>query len=245
MCQVFTPDTCCGRGQRHDITPAQPVTGLGAIPVVSALMSGSVSVAGDPLWAMSLAAYVRVSTGHQSHDQQTDAITAAGITPDRTFTDTASGRTGSERPGFTECMGWLRSGDILVVVAVDRLGRSVREIATALHELTESGITLRSLREGVDTSTATGRAVVAIMASVAELELELGRERRTASRQARIARGLPATCPPKLNPAQQHRLIRLYQQGEPVAELAALFNVSRRTVFRTLSRQRDNSFTPC
>jgi hypothetical protein len=65
-----------------------------------------------------------------------DLVAAAGIKPDRVFTDTASGRAGSDRPGWTECMGWLREGDHVVVVAVDRFGRSVREVATALHELT-------------------------------------------------------------------------------------------------------------
>ena len=89
---------------------------------------------------MTTAAYLRVSTGQQSIDQQHDAITAAGITPDRVFTDTASGCAGSNRPGWTECMGYLREGDHLVVVAVDRLGRSVREVATALYELTTRGV---------------------------------------------------------------------------------------------------------
>ena len=183
---------------------------------------------------MSTAAYLRVSTGQQSIDQQHDAIAAAGITPDRVFTDTASGRAGSNRPGWTECMGWLRDGDHLVVVAVDRLGRSVREVATALHELTTRGVHVRSLREGVGTSTPTGRAVTSIMATIAELELELGKERRAASREARIARGLAATKPMKLDVAQQKRLLRLYQQGEPVSELASMFGISRSTLFRTL-----------
>jgi len=89
---------------------------------------------------MTIAAYLRVSTGQQSIDQQHDAIAATGIIPDRVFTDTASGRAGSNRPGWTECMGYLREGDQLVVVAVDRLGRSVREVATALHELTTRGV---------------------------------------------------------------------------------------------------------
>lgn len=122
---------------------------------------------------MSIATYFRVSTGQQSIDQQLDAVAAAGIIPDRVFTDTASGRAGNNRPGWAECIGWLREGDQLVVVAVDRLGRSVREVATALHELTTRGVHVRSLREGVDTSTPTGRAVTSIMASIAELELEL------------------------------------------------------------------------
>jgi DNA invertase Pin-like site-specific DNA recombinase len=183
---------------------------------------------------MTTAAYLRVSTGQQSVDQQHDAIAAAGITPDRIFTDIASGRAGSDRPGWTECMGYLREGDHLVVVAVDRLGRSVREVATALHELTTRGVYVRSLREGVDTSTPTGRAVTSIMATIAELELELGKERRAATREARVARGLAATKPMKLDVAQQKRLLRLYQQGEPVSELTAMFGVSRSTLFRTL-----------
>jgi DNA invertase Pin-like site-specific DNA recombinase len=183
---------------------------------------------------VSVAAYLRVSTGQQSVYQQQDAVAAAGIIPDRVFTDSASGRAGSNRPGWSECVGWLREGDQLVVIAVDRLGRSVREVATALHELTTRGVHVRSLREGVDTSTPTGRAVVSIMASIAELELELGKERRAASREARVARGLAATKPMKLDAAQQKRLLRLYQQGEPVSELTSMFGVSRSTLFRTL-----------
>lgn len=181
---------------------------------------------------MSTATYLRVSTGHQSIEQQRDALTAAGVKADREFVDIASGRAGSERPGWTECLAWLREGDMLVVAAVDRIGRSVREVATALADLTERGIALRSLREGVDTSTPTGRAIVQIMSSIAELELELGKERRAASRETRVSRGLPATRPPKLPMGQQERLVRLYQSGEPVSELMSMFGVSRATVFR-------------
>jgi DNA invertase Pin-like site-specific DNA recombinase len=187
---------------------------------------------------VSIGAYLRVSTVGQATAQQQDQIIAAGITPTRTFQDTASGRAGSDRPGWRECLAWLREGDTLVVVAVDRLGRSVREVAQTLHDLAERGIALKSLREGVDTSTPTGRAVVSIMASIAELEADLGRERRAVSRETRISRGLPATRPPKLDAAQQKRLVRLYEQGEPVPELMTLFGVSRRTVFRVLAKHR-------
>jgi DNA invertase Pin-like site-specific DNA recombinase len=94
-------------------------------------------------------------------------------------------------------LDYARPGDTLVVVAIDRLGPSVAKVTIA--ELGERAITLRALREGVDTATPTGRAVAAIMATLAELELELGRERRAASRQSRRTMGLPATKPPKLS----------------------------------------------
>jgi DNA invertase Pin-like site-specific DNA recombinase len=77
------------------------------------------------------------------------------------------------------------------------------------------------------------------MATVAELELKLGKERRQAFREARLSRGLPATCPPKLDSGQQARLVRLYRQGEPVTELMSMFKVSRSTVFRILRRARE------
>ena len=77
--------------------------------------------------SMTTAAYLRVSTGQQSIDQQHDAIAAAGITPDRVFT----GRAGSNRPGWTECMGYLREGDHLVVFSRSAL-RTARD-GDSLH----------------------------------------------------------------------------------------------------------------
>ena len=80
-------------------------------------------------------------------------------------------------------------GDAIVVIGIDRLGRNAAEVMTTIRELGERGIVLRSLREGIDTSNATGRMVAGVLASLAELELELGRERRSAARDARRARG--------------------------------------------------------
>lgn len=186
-----------------------------------------------------IAAYLRVSTAEQSTDAQIDAIHAAGIDPVRVFAEHRSGAAGSERPEWEACLGWLRPGDVLVVAALDRVGRSVREVSAAVADLHERGIVLRSLRESIDTATSAGRMVVGVMASVAELELELGRERRAASRAARIARGLPATRPHKLGDADQRRLVRLRSQGEPISELSSIFGVSAATVYRVLSRHRE------
>lgn len=100
-------------------------------------------------------------------------------------------------------------------------------------DLTARGITVVALREGVDSSTATGRAIAAIMASLAELELELGRERRAASRSAR--RAWSARHSSRLDAAQQARLVRLYRGGEPIAEVCSMFGVSRATAFRYIA----------
>src|SRR5271166_3062483 len=134
--------------------------------------------------------YARISTGHQSQDQQLDALTAAGVNPKRVYSDKLSGAsTREQRPGLASLLDYARPGDAIVVVGIDRLGRNAAEVMTTIRELRDRDIVLRSLREGIETSNATGRMVAGVLASLAELELELGRERRSAARQARRARG--------------------------------------------------------
>jgi DNA invertase Pin-like site-specific DNA recombinase len=130
---------------------------------------------------------------------------------------------------------YARVGDTVVVTAIDRLGRSVAEVTRTIAELGDRGIVLRALREGIDTATPTGRAAAAIVATLAELELELGRERRASSRESRCARKLPATKPPKLSAERQEQLRRLAATREPVREPAVAFGIGRATAYRYLS----------
>ena len=181
--------------------------------------------------------YARVSTTGQDLDAQLVALGAAGVDPGRVFTDKLSGSARTTRPGLASTLDYARAGDTVVVVAIDRLGRSVAEVTRTIADLGERRITLRALREGVDTGTPTGRVVAAIMATLAELELELGRERRATSRESRRARRLPATKPPKLSPQRQEQLRRLAATGEPVQQLAAAFGIWRATAYRYLSQK--------
>ncbi|MCV7213696.1 recombinase family protein [Mycobacterium crocinum] len=180
--------------------------------------------------------YARVSTTGQDLNAQRAALATAGVDPDRLFTDELSGAVGTQRPGLAALLDYARAGDIVVVAAIDRLGRSVAEVTGTIADLGNRQILLRALREGIDTATPTGRAVAAIMATLAELELELGRERRAASRDARRARHLPATKPDKLPPERQEQLRRLAGTGEPVHALAQAFGVSRATAYRYLAK---------
>lgn len=182
-----------------------------------------------------VAFYARVSTKGQSLDQQRDALTAARITPDREFAEKLSGKAGVERPEYTAAVDWLHEGGeggVLVVAAIDRLGRSVAEVATTIAELTAAGIAVRSLRDGVDTSTSAGRLVANVMISLAEYELEVGRERRAASRAARKARGLNPTKPHKMGATARREIAERYRDGEPLQHLMAAYGVGRSTVIR-------------
>jgi len=181
--------------------------------------------------------YARVSTTGQDLDAQLRALADAGVNEDRVYTDKLSGAANIARPGLAALLDYARDGDTVVVTAIDRLGRSVAEVTRTIADLSERRILLRAIREGIDTNTPTGRAVAAIMATLAELELELGKERRAAARQSRRARNLPATKPHKLSPERQEQLRRLAATGEPVGELAAAFGVGRATAYRYLARE--------
>ncbi|OBK44359.1 recombinase family protein [Mycobacterium sp. 1081908.1] len=180
--------------------------------------------------------YARVSTGHQSLDQQVDALTAAGVDSARVYSDKLSGTsTREQRPGLAALLDYAREGDAIVVVGIDRLGRNAAEVMTTIRELGERGIVLRSLREGIDTSNAAGRMVAGVLASLAELELELGRERRAASRAARRARGQSIGRPKALSDEKVALARRMHASGEPASTIASTLGVSRATLYRAIS----------
>lgn len=180
--------------------------------------------------------YARVSTGHQSLDQQVDALTAAGVDADRVYSDKLSGMsTREQRPALDALLDYARPGDAIVVVGIDRLGRNAAEVMTTIRELRERDIVLRSLREGIDTSNAAGRMVAGVLASLAELELELGRERRAAAREARRARGQHIGRPKALDESKAALARRMHSSGESATTIATTLGVSRATVYRVLA----------
>ena len=184
--------------------------------------------------------YARVSTGHQSLDQQVDALTAAGVDPERLHSDKLSGTsTREQRRGLAALLDYARQGDAIVVVGIDRLGRNAAEVMSSIRDLGERGIVLRSLREGIDTSNATGRMVAGVLASLAELELELGRERRSAAREARRARGQSIGRPRALDDTKTALAQRMHAQGESASTIAEALGVSRATVYRVLAEGAD------
>jgi DNA invertase Pin-like site-specific DNA recombinase len=121
--------------------------------------------------------YAKASNGEQNLEGQLAALTDAGVDPRRIFTDKFNGSADKVRAGLHAMLSYARSGDVVVVVALDRLGRSVAEVTRTVADLTERGITLRTLKEGLDTGTATGRVVASILASLAVLDLEPRRQR--------------------------------------------------------------------
>jgi DNA invertase Pin-like site-specific DNA recombinase len=99
---------------------------------------------------------------------------------------------------------------------------------------------LIALREGIDSSNATGRAVAGVLASLAELELELGRERRAAAREARRSRGQHIGRPKAPDDKKAGLASRMRAGGESASTMANTLGVSRATVYRVLAEQSDD-----
>jgi DNA invertase Pin-like site-specific DNA recombinase len=110
---------------------------------------------------------------------------------------------------------------------------------TTIRDLGERGIVLLSLREGIDTSSASGGMVAGVLASLAELELELGRERRAAARDARRARGSQSVAQRLSTTPRRALARRMHASGESANTIASTLGVSRATVYWVLSDQPD------
>ncbi len=126
-------------------------------------------------------------------------------------------------------------------MGIDRLGRNAAEVRVTIRELGERNIVLRSLREGIDTSNATGRMVAGVLASLAELELGLGRERRTTAREARRARGQHIGRSKVLDIKKAALAQRMHASGESASTIAATLAVSRATVYRVLAERNNET----
>jgi DNA invertase Pin-like site-specific DNA recombinase len=148
--------------------------------------------------------YIRVSKsdGSQVLDLQQDAMTAAGVDPQRIYKDLASGRK-DDRPGLRACLKALQPGNTLVVWKLDRLGRDLKHLINTVDDLNKRNVGFKVLAGAgaqIDTTTANGRLVFGIFAALAEFEAELIRERTKAGLAAARARGRLGGRPRKMTP---------------------------------------------
>src|SRR5258707_1286466 len=168
--------------------------------------------------------YVRVSTIAQTLEQQNAALAAAGVT--KIFSDTMSGAR-DDRPGLAALLDYVRDGDTVVVWKLDRLGRNTLHILETVKALTERGVTLISTTDGIDSSTAAGRMVIGVLASMAEFERELVKERTALKRAASRAKGTRFGRPRKVDDAAHISTARrMKAEGHTGKDLAKFWGVS-------------------
>ena len=182
---------------------------------------------------MTVWGYMRVSTTAQDVDAQRRALLAAGVDPAHLVDDHVSG-TKASRPGLDRLLGDLEPGDVLTVWKLDRLGRSVSHLVDLVDDLGRRGVQLRSLTEGLDTTSAGGRLMFHVMAALAEFERDLIRERTAAGLEAARAAGKVLGRQSQVT-REQYRLIKtMAAQGSPQRTIAATCGVPRATVGRII-----------
>lgn len=206
-----------------------PLLGVSRREPASAIYDGKLPRTGT--FRRVLFGYARVSTADQNPDHQIDALRRAGVTRDDIYVDHASGAKAS-RPQLDVVLRLLRDGDTLKITRLDRLGRSVLHLVTLGAELRERGVGLHVIEQGIDTSTAEGRAMFGMLSVLAELQRELIVANTRDGLAAARARGRKGGRRPKLNPEQIALAQQLYDAGgRTVQQIADIFNVPRTTVY--------------
>jgi DNA invertase Pin-like site-specific DNA recombinase len=182
--------------------------------------------------------YARVSSVGQNLDAQMDALQQAGC--GKIFADTLTGSR-RQRPGWEQLLAYVRPGDTLVVTELSRMTRSLLHLLETAQTLAQHEVHLVSLREHIDTTTATGRCFLAMMGAIHQRERALRAERAAAGRASAKARGRsggrPRTPLAKLESAKV-----LYEHSDKTAaEVCKVAGVGRRIFFAYLAAQRQTA----
>jgi DNA invertase Pin-like site-specific DNA recombinase len=165
-------------------------------------------------------------------DQQKEALASAGVT--KVFSDLMSGAR-DDRPGLAALMAYVRAGDTVVVWKLDRLGRNMINILQTVKDLTDRGITLISVTDGIDSSTPAGRMMIGVLGSLAVYERELTKERTALKRALSRANGTKFGRPRKVDDADAAKARQLRQKGISASDISRMLGVSRATVYRYLA----------
>ncbi|MFC1597397.1 recombinase family protein [Planctomycetota bacterium] len=193
--------------------------------------------------AKHVAVYIRVSSRKQDHKSQMPDLkrwTEAHDEPVRWYQDKQSGKT-MDRLGWAKLEANLQAGKIskIVVWRLDRLGRTAAGLTGLFEWLQTAKVGLVSIKDSLDLSTAAGRLMANVLASVAAYENEVRGERVRAGQAVARANGKrwggsKKGRRTKVSALQETTIHRLKESGESVAEIARTVGLSRPTVYSVL-----------
>jgi DNA invertase Pin-like site-specific DNA recombinase len=180
---------------------------------------------------MTVIGYARVSTTDQKTDSQVERLKAAGCEVIRQ--EKVSGRSREGRDELKTVMDFLRPGDQLVVVKLDRLGRSTRDVLNLVYELELRDASLRVLEPEVSTAGPMGRMVLTVLGMVAEMELGFIKERQKAGIEKAKAEGVYRGRPAKLD---HDKIRKLRAEGLGATAIAEAVGCKRAMVYKVLNK---------
>jgi len=181
---------------------------------------------------MAIVGYARVSSVGQSLDVQLDKLKSYKC--DRIFKEKRSG-TNSDRPQLTQCRDYVREGDTLVITKLDRLARSTFHLTQIAEELRSKKVELVVLDQHIDTSTATGKLLFNMLASIAEFETEIRKERQMDGIAKAQEKGIQFGRKAKLTEDQIDALKADRESGLKISEIMTKYTLSKASVYRYLA----------
>jgi DNA invertase Pin-like site-specific DNA recombinase len=188
-----------------------------------------------------VAAYARVSTGSQTEASQVDQLTTAGF--DRLWIDhgTHGDIAPQNRPVMVELLDWVRPGDVLLTVDMTRLGRSsVQALVFMDHLVNERQVNVRTIREGIDTTTAHGQLLAGLFSAISAWELSLIRARTREGIAAARQRGVKFGRPTVVSPDRRDAILAMRRDGMTQAAIGRTLGIGTTTVQRVLTAAQDD-----
>lgn len=174
--------------------------------------------------------YARVSTTDQDLRIQEEALRAAGATVIRS--EKKSGTTTEGRDELATMISFARSGDTILVTRIDRLARSIADLAQIVRTLESKGISLKATEQPIDTSTPAGRAFLQMLGVFAEFETAIRKERQLEGIAKAKAEGVYKGRKPSID---ADRVKSLAAAGKGASEIAKELNIGRASVYRCLN----------
>ena len=173
--------------------------------------------------------YARVSTDDQDLSIQKAALDRDGCAI--VFEEKRSGTKRDGRDQLDLALKVLTKGDTLVVARLDRLGRSLRDLANIAYEIDVAGAHLRVVEQSVDTATSAGRAFFGMLAVFAQFETDVRRERQAEGIDRAKKEGAYTGAKPRID---RREVMQLVQAGQGPAAVARQLGISRMSVYRIL-----------
>lgn len=183
---------------------------------------------------MANVAYIRVSTKEQNEDRQVEALQKFGI--DKFFCEKRSGKN-TNRPELQKMLEYVREGDTVYIHSFDRLARSTKDLLSLIDTLNAKGVRLVSNKENLDSSTATGKLMITMIAAINEFELSNLHERQAEGIACAQSRGAYAKPMKTVDESSWTKLYRQHKEGSlSKSKWAETLGVSRPTLNKLISR---------
>lgn len=182
-----------------------------------------------------LLGYCRVSTAKQDLTAQKMKLRDAGVKEENIYTDVISGAK-FDRKGLKEMMKMSREGDTIIVLKLDRLGRSLSDLISLFKTFDEKGLKFLSICENIDTSTPSGKFMFQITGAFAEFERNIIRQRTMIGLEAARAMGRIGGRPTVMTAAKTEMAKALHSNKNlRVSEILETLGVSRGTYYKMLN----------